>query len=278
MKRFPRIYIEISNRCNLACAFCPSFKRDIKTMDETEFVHILNKISPYTDHIYLHVQGEPLLHPRLMRFLDIAYSHHLKVHLVTNGTLLNNYGTTLPKHPALAQLTISLHAWESMPEEKFKQLNELLKTIIEESESYTCSLFLRIWNKRSERMNRILEANFSEEELMGWFQPSKKRLKLRKNITLDLDQEFLWPSLSNPFVSIEGNCHAGTMMMAVLANGDVTPCCLDPEGILTIGNIHTLPFDTILSNTRYIRFMEGIKEKTCTEELCRHCSFRTRFK
>lgn len=278
MKRFPRIYIEISNRCNLACAFCPSVKRDTKTMDEAEFKHILSEISPYTDHIYLHVQGEPLLHPTLMRFLDIAYSYRLKVHLVTNGTLLISYGTKLPFHPALAQLTISLHAWESLPKESFHQLNEFLKIIIDQSESYSCSLFLRIWNKRSERMNRILETNFSEKELVSWRQPSKKRLKIRKNITLDLDQEFTWPSLSNPFVSIDGRCHAGTKMMAILANGDVTPCCLDPEGILSIGNIHATPLETVLSSPRYTRFIDGFKEKTCTEELCRHCSFRTRFK
>ena len=33
---------------------------------------ILKEIKPYTDNIYLHVKGEPLLHPQIIEFLNIA--------------------------------------------------------------------------------------------------------------------------------------------------------------------------------------------------------------
>ena len=63
--RFKRIYIEITNICNLQCPFCPPHNRENKYMTFEEFKTILDKIKPYTKHIYLHVKGEPLLHIRV---------------------------------------------------------------------------------------------------------------------------------------------------------------------------------------------------------------------
>ena len=63
MKKFKRIYIEITNICNLSCSFCSIDHRVKKTITPHEFESILKKINDYTDYIYLHVKGEPLLHP-----------------------------------------------------------------------------------------------------------------------------------------------------------------------------------------------------------------------
>ena len=54
--KFNRIYIEITNKCNLNCSFCSKTNKDIKYMTTTEFEDILKKIDSYTDYIYLHVK------------------------------------------------------------------------------------------------------------------------------------------------------------------------------------------------------------------------------
>nr|MCR5787718.1 radical SAM protein [Bacilli bacterium] len=59
---FKKIYIEISNVCNLNCPFCLNSKRDKKSLTIEEFKTILDKIKPYTKYLYFHVLGEPLLH------------------------------------------------------------------------------------------------------------------------------------------------------------------------------------------------------------------------
>ena len=48
-KRFKKIYLEITNACNLSCTFCIKNKRHIKYLNMDELRVILNKLNPYTD-------------------------------------------------------------------------------------------------------------------------------------------------------------------------------------------------------------------------------------
>ena len=41
-------------------------------MSIDEFSYILDEIRPFTDYIYLHVLGEPLLHPDIIDFIEYA--------------------------------------------------------------------------------------------------------------------------------------------------------------------------------------------------------------
>ena len=69
MKKYKKIYIEITNICNLNCSFCSKDKRKKEYMSLDNFEHILKKIHNYTDYIYLHVKGEPLLHPNITEII-----------------------------------------------------------------------------------------------------------------------------------------------------------------------------------------------------------------
>ncbi len=86
--RFQKIYLEISNLCNLSCAFCPGTRRQKHAMTESEFAELLPKLRPYSDFLYFHLMGEPLLHPLLERFLELAGEAGFRVIITTNGTLL----------------------------------------------------------------------------------------------------------------------------------------------------------------------------------------------
>jgi MoaA/NifB/PqqE/SkfB family radical SAM enzyme len=65
MKKFKKVYVEITNICNLNCSFCNNNKREKKFMNVSDFSHIIDEVKKYTDYIYLHVKGEPLLNPNL---------------------------------------------------------------------------------------------------------------------------------------------------------------------------------------------------------------------
>ena len=98
MKRFNKIYVEIGNVCNLSCSFCPTLKREKRQMTPNEFGVICEKIRPYTDYIYLHLMGEPLLHNELDELLSIAKAQGFKVCITTNGTLLDKRVDLLTKY------------------------------------------------------------------------------------------------------------------------------------------------------------------------------------
>ena len=90
-KRFNKIYVEITNVCNLHCSFCSKDYLPNKEMSIEEFRVVIAKIKDYTDNVYLHVKGEPLLHSHLDEILDICDNASINVRITTNGTLINKY-------------------------------------------------------------------------------------------------------------------------------------------------------------------------------------------
>ena len=66
-----------------------------------------------SDYLYFHLMGEPLCHPLLERFLELAGQAGFKVILTTNGTLLPKMQDILLAAPALHKVNISLHAFEA---------------------------------------------------------------------------------------------------------------------------------------------------------------------
>lgn len=108
-KRFKKIYIEITKNCNLTCSFCSKTNKTKKFMTLAEFSQIIPKVKEETDYIYLHVKGEPLLHPELIAFLDLAEENYLKVNITTNGTLFPHLANKLKDCKAINKINFSLH-------------------------------------------------------------------------------------------------------------------------------------------------------------------------
>ena len=146
---YQRIYIEITNVCNLNCPFCLPTQRKSQFMSVSEFEHIINEIKDHTQHIYLHIKGEPTLHPQLKQFMDLAAQYHLKVHLVSNGILLDQLNFDLLVHPALAQLSISLHSVQNINAKKRESYLKSIENIIMRSKTSHFALFLRVWNENN---------------------------------------------------------------------------------------------------------------------------------
>ena len=118
--RFKRVYIEITNVCNLKCSFCLPHKRENRFMNFDEFKLILDKIKPYTNYIYLHVKGD---HPDVDKFIEYAYNQGFLINLTTNATMLKEH---LHITKFLRQINISLHAtnWNINKDIKNKELLE----------------------------------------------------------------------------------------------------------------------------------------------------------
>ena len=108
---FKRVYVEITNVCNLSCVFCPGTGREKRFLTPEEFRLMAEKLRGHTRYLYFHVMGEPLLHPQLPELLAIAGELGFRVCITTNGTLLSEKGSVLLAAPLGEMLSIAPTAW-----------------------------------------------------------------------------------------------------------------------------------------------------------------------
>ena len=115
------------------------------------------------------------------------------------------------------------------------------------------------------------------EERLGFAINLEETNRLKERLYVSLEDKFTWPDLNNPYNSDKGRCEA-IHQIAILSNGNVVPCCLDKDGVMTIGNIFNEKFVDIINNSRYQDMINGFKMRKITEDLCKHCTFLNRFK
>ena len=289
LKTFKKVYIEITSVCNLACSFCPPTERAKGLIKVEQFNKILDEIRPHTKYIYLHVKGEPLLHPRIDQLLDAAHAKGFKVNITTNGTLIKKNREKLLGKPALRQINFSLHSFDGHEgsENREKYLGDILD-FVRDAKEYNTIISYRLWNLQKEhvtdlaaRRNRetleILEKEYGlDYKIEEKVQPGKG-VKIAQNVYLNQDHEFRWPSLLAPEDEGKGFCHALRSQAAILVDGTVVPCCLDGEGVINLGNVHEKSFTDIVEGERANNIVDGFSRREAVEELCRKCGFRQKF-
>ena len=278
---FKRVYIEITNVCNLRCSFCHGTRREKRFMTPEEFALLTERLKGATRYLYLHVLGEPLLHPQLPEILRICRDRGFHVCLTTNGTLLKEKLPVLLDAPALHKVSVSLHSFEGnggqgdlagyvvSAAEACRQLAE--KGVI-------CAL--RLWNEGGANacngeIIRLLEKTLGISAA-ALTPDSKGNLQLMKHLYLENAEKFDWPDLNAPAGGVEF-CHGLRQQIAVLCDGTVVPCCLDSEGTMALGNLYSQPLEEILASPRAQAITEGFSRRQPTEELCRRCGYARRF-
>lgn len=168
-KKLKKIYLEITNVCNLKCSFCSPTNRPPLFLSREEFCVILEKIEGQSDVLYLHVMGEPLLHPQLGEFITLASGKGFAVYLTTNGTLLQDKEQELIESSGLERMHISLQSLEQFPLEEQRPRLEKLIASAQKLVSYNKNLLvnLRLWTGDQEeftsRMGSYLEEIFRHE-------------------------------------------------------------------------------------------------------------------
>lgn len=285
-KRFAKVYVEITNICNLHCDFCPGNTRPPHAMTADEFTVLAGKLRPYTDHLYFHVMGEPLLHPQLETLMGIADGLGFRVAITTNGTrIAERHGLLLRMAGApLHKVSISLHAYEAngqvLLDGHFAPAVRLAHALGERG----VIVALRLWNldgqsreaahhAHNDSILRALHEAFPET----WV-AHHNGYRLCDRVYLEWGERFDWPSLTQaPDYGACGTCYGLRDQLGVLCDGTVVPCCLDGEGNIPLGNLLVQEVEDILSAPRTQAIREGFLQRRMVEPLCRHCGFARRF-
>lgn len=261
---YKKVYVEITNTCNLSCDFCIQNKRNNKFMSIDEFEIILKKLKGLTNYLYLHVLGEPLLHPKINELIDLAVTYNYKINITTNGYLIDK----IIDNKNINMINISLHSYN----EKYNipldiYLSNIFK-VVDNLINNNTLVNLRLWvnnkynNDIIKQINEYYHTNIKLE-----------KCTIKKNLYLDFNKSFIWPDLNNNYYNELGKCYGLITHFGILVDGTIIPCCLDSEGIINLGNIFNDNINEILNSNRCINMVNNFKNNKKVEELCKHCKF-----
>lgn len=280
-----RIYLEISNICNIQCSFCPIVERDKKTLNPLNFEKILKMAAPLAKQICLHLMGEPLAHPQFLQILAICETYQAPIQITTNGLLLKKYQNELLKHHSIRQINFSLQSFkDNFPH---KNLLDYLTPILDfcrmaNEQKPQAYINLRLWNvtngqENNDEIYQLIESYFEIKINRSIDVGNIKSKKIWNNVYLHFDSRFEWPSLNLPFQSEKGTCKALSGHIGIHADGTVVPCCLDKEAQIPLGNCLDTDLSEILNGERAQNMKKGFESGILVEDLCKHCTYIKRF-
>ncbi len=288
LPRYSKVHIEISNVCNLKCSFCPEVERKKGFLSPGEFRHILAQVAPLADQVALHLMGEPLLHPDLPKLIDITEEHETKIFFVSNGVLLRESLAQQLLRPAFRQVNFSLHSFrdnfgDADPNVYLKRIFRFVESALNERPDLYINF--RLWNLNDPRGMGADNQSMLAAIFERFGSPAKslvdvrnhKSVLIKNRLYLHFDSEFTWPSLSLPYRGDKGRCHGLSSHFGILVDGTVVPCCLDKEGIIPLGNVHSESLLSILAKPRARAMVQGFAEGRLVEDLCQRCPYIDRF-
>ena len=274
---YSRVYIEITNVCNMNCSFCHGHSRKKKFMTQDEFEQILGKLEGQTKYVYYHLMGEPLLHPQLTVFLKAASEKGFRSVITTNGTLLSQKGEALISS-GVHKVSVSLHSFEKdNPTAQEDYLNEVVR-FSDAASKAGIIVVLRLWNNGFDEGRNDITLEYLRKSLQGEWVKNTKGIRIRDKLHIEWGDRFEWPDKSAPIRSNDVFCYGLRDHFGILCDGSVVPCCLDSDGELTLGNIFTDSIDNILNSPRATAMRDGFDRRTAVTDLCRRCGYAQRFK
>ena len=273
---YSKVYVEITNICNLNCSFCHGTKRQPKMMNKNEFETVLKKLKSHTDYIYYHLMGEPLTHPDLEGFINLATSYGYKSVITTNGSLLKEKGDILIRNKVY-KVSVSLHSFENGNKADHEKYLSEIARVAEAMVNNGTIVVLRLWNNGCDHERNAAVLSFFKNTIQGEWAENTKGLRIKKRLFLEYGDRFVWPDSNAEIQKDCVTCYGLKDHFGILSDGTVVPCCLDSDGCIKLGNIFTDDIDAILKGDRAQNIVKGFEQRTAVEELCKRCAYARRF-
>lgn len=273
---YNKVYVEITNICNMNCSFCHGHKREPRLMSIEEFSVILEKLKEQTKYIYYHLMGEPLTHPLLSEFIKLAGESGYKSIITTNGTLLKKCGDEL-LNAGIHKSNISLHSFENGDYESHSNYIKNIAEFSKKAADKGVIVVLRLWNKGADFDRNDTTLSLLKDNISGDWVENTRGLKIRDKIFLEWGERFQWPDKDAEIKGSKYFCYGLKDQFGILCDGTVVPCCLDSDGVINLGNIFTDGINSILNSKRATNIVEAFKCGKASEDLCKKCGYAQRF-
>lgn len=244
------INIELTDRCNLRCSYCPKSKGigvDAGDMDFELFKEIFNQALTLLPlkNVCLEGFGEPLLYPYLAEAIEYIKSKNSKISILitTNGILLNSDWAEKFTKLGLDQITISVNATSKA---QYQQINNAYLYDRVVSNAITFLDYVNSSNSSIRVLIQVLEGPNGSKEIASFRQFWTSKLGKCGEIQV---QPFVnWAGIIRTNMHNVAKCdydnrypcaHLQTSCI-ITREGNALACCMvipGDEGDLKLGNI-----------------------------------------
>ncbi|MBN2483460.1 MAG: SPASM domain-containing protein [Candidatus Omnitrophica bacterium] len=279
------LFLEPTNLCNLNCPFClvnvdktykttahDQMRRPFGYMDLVLFDKILDDARDFgIKTIYLEFWGESFLHPQIGKMLEKTSRMKFKTSIFTNGLLLDSRRMgSIPDNVDRIIISIDGASAETYEQNRIGgNFDRVWHNMVTLNQMCVGTKTNVIWQFVVMRNN--------EYEI-------ERARQLAKEHNLQLRLKTFNPSVAERVTSLKQYarkkplkpCTSIYRQFAVLWNGDIVPCCQDPDGRNVLGNIKESSFGEIWNSEKYRIFRQKVKRAViCPEEeplICKTCS------
>lgn len=284
--------VEITRRCNLNCGMCLRSHLPIyPDMTEAQFELVLEKLKNlvvFQPHGY----GEPLMHPKFERFMEIVTAKHMAIHLVTNGLLLNeSLADAFLQHCKPLKITYSIDAADKETYEKirvggnFYDLLWNMRHVVGYKKLWGLNTHLNWYCTladynfdQAEKIVRLASeigldsVNFTDLTLHGYGLATQNHdIRHKKDIESRLETlEILKVKTAIPvyyLVEKRASCNLPWVQIFVQADGEVFPCT-DTLGY-SLGNLFEQTLDEVWNGKAMREFRKDFYSNPTKE--CKKC-------
>jgi len=279
--------IELTNLCQMNCKMCPRSRmtRPLGLMDFQLYRRIIDQIRPYANnYVCLHGFGDSLLHPQIGRFISYAAEKGFKTTLSTNPSSLQERVIRILFDSGLYRLIIALDGTNPLTyrylrgpradyHEALQNIHLLLKTKLEEGRRLP---LIEI------SMIRMKETDAEVEHFKRlWKRPGVDHVFIKTFKTWDGSQpEIMEMAEGSQYSSAFRNprpypCFRLWLVMSVLWDGRVVPCCYDYDAKCVLGNLQEQTLLQIWNGDRLREIRRhALANDYSQNPLCRHCRER----
>ena len=225
------VNLELTNHCNLRCTICPvntTMQRAKGYMDPALFRRVIDE-NPNLDFVLAFQWGEPLLHPQFFELTRYAADRGIRTMITSNGTHLTPENRAGLLACGLDRITFSVdgdHATHmAIRSYDLDVLRRDIMTLVRERDESDSPLRIDISMVVDQATEGALDTYFVDWKGIADRVQAIPRIVAERRASPCRE---LW---------------RGTLV--VLWDGRVTTCCVDSEGLLTVGDATTAPLSEI---------------------------------
>jgi MoaA/NifB/PqqE/SkfB family radical SAM enzyme len=287
LMEFAQINIEVTNKCSNKCYFCPrdEHTRDQGVMSHEDFVFAIDRITEgageYVRRVDVQSFGESVLDkglPRKIRHLASAWPHAYITLFSTLAMPLKDEYLMQILTSGLDEFVISLYA---ITPEDFKVIYGYDGYENMQKSLSTLAYYNQLLGSPVRLVAKLPhERMYSEKGLTGW---KEKRVALievcEPNGFTFVESEFSnfggGRDYNEPTRSICSIVQPGKRGMVVAWNLDVTPCCIDFNSTMLLGNLRDASVQEIFTGPAYRDFVRAhLESQLDAYPVCAKCDLR----